>query len=102
MMFFWGAALMAGGWLMSCGTTLYDVPPGQVASLKAQFRAPDPVIPSRERLETGQLTWAEPPFIPPPDRDHRKHNYWMMSQRAATLSYHTFAAGLSRDRPKTA
>jgi predicted acyltransferase len=94
-MFVWGALLMAAGWLMSCGTTLYDVPEDQVASLKDQTRAPDPVIPSQERLEAARLTWAEPPFVPPPDRDHRKHNYWMMSQRAATLSYHTFAAGLS-------
>ena len=33
--------------------------------------------------------------MPPPHDDHRKHNYWMMSQRAATPSYHTFAAGFS-------
>jgi predicted acyltransferase len=94
-MIVWGLLLMAGGWLMSCGTTLYDVPEEQVAKLKDQLRAPDPVIPSRERLDMHRLTWVEPPFVPPPDRDHRKHNYWMMSQRAATVSYHTFAAGLS-------
>jgi predicted acyltransferase len=94
-MIVWGIVLMAAGWLMSCGTTLYNVPDDQVASLKDQVRAPDPVVPSAERLETHNLTWAEPPFVPPPDRDHRKHNYWMMSQRAATVSYHTFAAGLS-------
>jgi hypothetical protein len=91
----WGVVLMAAGWLMSCGTTLYDVPDDQVASLKTQRRAPDAVIPSAERWETARLTWAEPPFVPPPDSDHRKHNFWMMSQRGATLSYHTFAAGLS-------
>ena len=33
--------------------------------------------------------------MPPPDSMHRKENYWMMSQRAATLSYHVFGAGLS-------
>jgi fucose 4-O-acetylase-like acetyltransferase len=38
---------------------------------------------------------AEPPFVPPPDERHRKWNYWMMSQRGGTLSYHTFGAGLS-------
>ncbi|MEX0977731.1 MAG: acyltransferase family protein, partial [Pirellulales bacterium] len=90
-----GAVLMAAGWLMSCGTTLYDVPAEQVAELRDQRRAPDPVIPSPERMETHRLAWAEPPFVPPPDPDHRKHNYWMMSQRAATVSYHTFAAGFS-------
>src|SRR5262249_241995 len=41
------------------------------------------------------LAWAEPPFVPPPDIAHRKNNYWMMSQRAATISYHVFAAGFS-------
>jgi predicted acyltransferase len=94
-MIVWGIVLMAAGWLMSCGTTLYNVSDDQVASLKDVRRAPDPVIPNAERRETHHLTWAEPPFVPPPDADHRKHNYWMMSQRAATVSYHTFAAGLS-------
>ena len=94
-MFVWGALLMGGGWLMSAGTTLYDVPEEHVESLSEQRRAPDAVIPSAERLESARLTWPEPPFVPPPDPLHRKHNYWMMSQRAATLSYHTFAGGLS-------
>ncbi len=86
---------MAGGWLMSAPTTLYDVPAEHVETLKRQKLAPDAVIPSAERLESARLTWPEPPFVPPPDEFHRKHNYWMMSQRAATLSYHTFAGGLS-------
>jgi predicted acyltransferase len=91
----WGVLLMASGWLMSCLTTLYDVPESQVAALTEQRYAPDAVVPSNERLEAARLSWAEPPFVPPPDAQHRKHNYWMMSQRAATLSYHTFAGGLS-------
>ncbi len=94
-MIVWSIVLMAAGWLLSCGTTLYDVPDDQVASLKDQLRAADPVVPSRERLDTHTLGWAEPPFVPPPDRDHRKENYWMMSQHAATVSYHVFGAGLS-------
>ena len=53
------------------------------------------MLPSRERLDSHQIYWAEPPFVPPPDRLHRKDNYWMMSQRAATVSYHTFGAGFS-------
>ncbi len=91
----WGVLLMAGGWAMSSLTTLYDVPEDQVASLAEQKYAPDPVLPSGERLDSARLTWPEPPFVAPPDPLHRKHNYWMMSQRAATLSYHTFAGGLS-------
>lgn len=94
-MIVWSILLMAAGWLLSCGTTLYDVPEDQVASLKDQLRAPDPVVPSQERLQTHSLNWAEPPFVPPPDGDHRKENYWMMSQRAATVSYHVFAGGLA-------
>jgi predicted acyltransferase len=91
----WGVLLMAAGWGMSCLTTLYDVPEQQQTALAAQKFAPDAVIPSGERMQTARLTWAEPPFVAPPDPLHRKHNYWMMSQRAATLSYHTFAGGLS-------
>jgi predicted acyltransferase len=102
-----GSAILMGlGWLVSCGTTLYDVPQEQVAAVDEQRidddRAPvkqrfaeDPVVPSRERLDGHKLAWAEPPFVPPPDSDHRQENYWMMSQRAATLSYHTFGAGFS-------
>ena len=55
-------------------------------------------VPSQERLQTHTLRWAEPPFVPPPDSDHRKENYWMMSQRAATLSYHVFGGGLFAGR----
>jgi hypothetical protein len=94
-MIVWSILLMAAGWLLSSGTTLYDVPEDEVASLKNQLRAPDAVVPSRERIESHKLTWPEPPFVPPPGRDHRKENYWMMSQRAATVSYHVFGAGFS-------
>jgi predicted acyltransferase len=94
-MIVWGVLLMAGGWLMSCPTTLYDVHEADAALPSEHPWAEDPVVPSRERLETHQLTWTEPPFVPPPDHTQRRENYWMMSQRAATLSYHVFAAGLS-------
>ncbi len=90
-----GVLLMGSGWLMSCLTTLYNVPAEQVTTLAEQKFAPDAVVPSRERLDSATLTWAEPPFVAPPDAVHRKHNYWMMSQRAATLSYHVFAGGMS-------
>ena len=94
-MFVWSAILMGLGYLLSCPTTLYNVPDEQVESLKSQQRAEDAVLPSRERLDTHAITWAEPPFMPPPDKEHRKENYWMMSQLAATLSYHVFGAGFS-------
>jgi hypothetical protein len=38
---------------------------------------------------------AEPPFVPPPSYPKRAWNYWMMSQKAGTLSYQSFAGGLS-------
>ncbi len=99
----WSIVLMGLGYLLSCGTTLYDVPEEQVGSLAAQKAAEgrdkrfaaDPVLPSAERRATRTLRWAEPPFVPPPDSMHREENYWMMSQRAATVSYHVFGAGLS-------
>jgi predicted acyltransferase len=94
-MIVWGAILMGAGWLMSCPTTLYDVNQADAASQSDKDWADDAVVPSRQRLETHRLTWTEPPFVPPPDHTRREENYWMMSQRAATVSYHVFAAGLS-------
>ncbi len=88
-------AFMGAGYLLSCPTRLYDVPADQIESLKGVRLAPDPVWPSqRSNLATG-LAWAEPPFVRPPGTAERKWNYWMMSQRAGTLSYTTFAAGFS-------
>ena len=40
----WAVALMALGWLLSCGTRLYDVPADQVQSRRAQRLAGDPVV----------------------------------------------------------
>ena len=111
-----GVGVMLLGWALSMGTVLYNVHadpmsgarkavipsperPGLTASSPARPRnaklAPDPVIPSVERLLAWDGTIVEPPFIPPPDSEHRKWNYWMMSQRSGTLSYPTFAAGVS-------
>ncbi len=98
--------LMALGYVLSCGTRLYDVPESQVAELKGKKLAVDPVWPTPTRLngkrelakeqETGLSAWlAEPPFMKPPSEDFRKWNYWMMSQRGCTLSYPLFAAGFS-------
>jgi predicted acyltransferase len=98
-------AMMGFGWLLSCGTTLYNVLPGGAAAYRdaahgadadaSQRLADDPVIPSAARRASRRLSWAEPPFIPPPPPEVREENYWMMSQRAATLSYHFFGAGFS-------
>jgi hypothetical protein len=87
--------MMLLGWLLSAGTTLYDIPPGATDSAPVQLFAVDPVIPDAERWSSHSLRFAEPPLVAPPDADRRELNFWMMSQRAATLSYHVFAAGLS-------
>jgi hypothetical protein len=94
-----GAGLMLAGWIMSCGTRLYDVPPSTepFAFAPESKLSPTPVFPPRETWEGRDLSTllAEPPFVPPPDENHRKWNYWMMSQRAGSLSYLTFSAGFS-------
>jgi predicted acyltransferase len=99
--FGWAVLLMGLGYVISCGTRFYDVPPAMIESLKGKKLAEDPVWPSRERINAklsrsslAELL-AEPPLVPPPGADQRKWNYWMMSQRAGTLSYVTFSAGFS-------
>ena len=104
--FFWSLVLMGLGYVMSCGTRLYDVPEAQVEELKGKKLAVDPVWPTQTRINAkremveqtkeGITAWlAEPPFVKPPGEDLRKWNYWMMSQRGGTLSYPLFAAGFS-------
>jgi predicted acyltransferase len=90
-----GVLMMAAAWGLSCGTTIYDVPEQRVAELKDQKLAENPVIPSRQQLAEWSRRAAEPPFVRPPDQQHRKWNYWMMSQRAGTLTYLMFSAGFS-------
>jgi predicted acyltransferase len=137
-----GSILLMGlGYLISCGTTLYDVAiiPA-VAPDRGEGNAPagsdpadgtegqtepqahrnprlpprgiSPVVPppearavARARFSSGNWReWlANPPFVPPPHPEGRIDesyklrwwNYWMMSQRAGTISYLTFSAGFS-------
>ena len=90
-----GFALMCVAWGWSCGSTLYDVPDELVETQRAVKLADDPVLPSLERIQRWSGSSMEPPFVPPPKADFRKWNYWMMSQRGATISYTTFTAGYS-------
>jgi len=101
----WGlltaSVLMVLGYALSCGTRFYDLDPSGNDSRAIEKIPSDPVIPDSARLkakfETHSLgSWmAEPPLVKPPGRSQRQWNYWMMSQRAGTLSYLTFAAGIS-------
>jgi predicted acyltransferase len=101
-----GIVLMLVGWTLSCGTRLYDhpytpAPPPQLPPYvepARDWRLPsDGVIPDASRLEGRE--WhsllAEPPFVPPPSGEFRSWNYWMMSQRAGSISYVTFATGFA-------
>jgi len=101
-----GIVLMLAGWTMSCGTRLYDhefVPtpqPGEppyVEPARDWRLADDGVIPDAARWKGRDVhtLLAEPPFVPPPSAEFRSWNYWMMSQRAGSISYVTFAAGFA-------
>lgn len=91
----WGCVVMFIGWIFSVPTTLYNVRADQQESLIIQKLAEDPVVPGADRFSHWKGEIVEPPFVAPPDATHRKWNYWMMSQRAGSISYTTFAAGVS-------
>ena len=108
----WATMLMLLGYLASCGTRFYDVPAEPASAPAAEKLATQPVVPSRAAFQRAlhkiqRRQWrdllAEPPFVPPPHPQGeigqsyrlRQWNYWMMSQRAGTISYLTFAAGFS-------
>jgi len=93
--------LMLLGWIMSCGTRLYDVPAGDAMTASTEQApsrlAESPVFPGQAQWKGRILSSlvAEPPFVPPPPPEQRRWNYWMMSQRAGTVSYLIFSAGIS-------
>jgi predicted acyltransferase len=91
----WGLVLMAAGYGMSCLSRLYDAPGLNEEEAAVPELAESPVWPPLKELDNKD--WrslrAEPPLVPSPRE--RYSNYWMMSQRAGTLSYLTFGAGLS-------
>ncbi|MFN6302170.1 MAG: heparan-alpha-glucosaminide N-acetyltransferase domain-containing protein [Planctomycetota bacterium] len=93
--------LMLLGYGFSCGTRFYDVIATPTSNEAPTKLASDPVVPDATRRSvkfqdfSAQAWLAEAPFVKPPDATKRQWNYWMMSQRAGTLSYLTFAAGFS-------
>lgn len=97
-----GGALMCVGYLASCGTRHFDRNAESESELPKL--AASPVLGRGNTLgqhpaDVGShnlAAWfAELPFCPPPPPAARAWNYWMMSQRAGTLSYLVFTAGLS-------
>lgn len=99
----WGTAIAGVAWLVSSLTTLYNVEPIKNAdgSFPAWYGkadaklAVDPVIPTPERRQLAKLTLPELPFVPPPPKEQRQGNYWMMSQRAGSWTYTAYAGGLA-------
>ncbi|HBJ37195.1 MAG TPA: hypothetical protein DDZ51_21060 [Planctomycetaceae bacterium] len=97
-----GCAIMLLGYALSCGTRFYDVIASEMHESSLEVLAANPVLPSQSQIDAklvqeGRFTkyLAEPPFVPPPRAAERQWNYWMMSQRAGSLSYVTFSGGLS-------
>lgn len=93
---------MLSGWLLSCLSRSYDVEtPPQDPKTSQNSKAPErladsPVVQGVKNVVlTKHRGWIEPPFVPPPRWQERSWNYWMMSQKAGTLSYLIFAAGFS-------
>ena len=100
--------LMLLGYTLSCFTRHFDRSDSGIEA--SQKLAESPVLgigfptergtngsgtPPRSSFGAWQHSLAEPPFVPPPSYPKRAWNYWMMSQKAGTLSYQTFAGGLS-------
>lgn len=90
-------AFMLVGYAASCLTRRFDrmVCEGE----KFEKLAMSPVFgrePSATDSTLAMVPYlAEPPFVPPPPPSQRAWNYWMMSQKAGSVSYQLFAAGLS-------
>jgi predicted acyltransferase len=94
--------LMLVGYSASCLTRRFDRPvPNTDPTAKLAY---SPVFGSElhsdsetasPRFHSWDRYLAEPPFVPPPHSSQRAWNYWMMSQKAGSLSYQLFAAGFS-------
>lgn len=90
-----GVFLCVTGWGLSWPSVLYQVPTTAGIGITQPPIAADAVIPAAERWPRWQGTMMEFPFQRPPSAEQRQWNYWMMTQRAASVSYTTFAAGCS-------
>ena len=104
-LFGWGVAAMLAGYLLSCGTRLYD---NSLSPEEARWEAAnapgisepaiaiDAVLPKSGRWagRSWKSLIAEPPLAQL-DNPPRQWNYWMMSQRAGTPSYLLFSTGFS-------
>jgi predicted acyltransferase len=98
------AVFMLVGYAMSCATRFYDIRDTNLIADGVNSPPPklsaSPVVPKADQWAKWAKSplgtqLAEPPFVPPPNAERRQWNYWMMSQKAGSISYQIFAAGLS-------
>jgi predicted acyltransferase len=98
------AVFMLVGYAMSCATRFYDIRDTNLIADAVNSPPPklsaSPVLPTADQWAEWAKSplgtqFAEPPFVPPPNAERRQWNYWMMSQKAGSISYQIFAAGLS-------
>ena len=96
----YGVAFTVLGYIISCGTRLYDIVDGSEAAPQRNpsdwKRAESPFVssPTNVDLRHPLSLLAEPPFVAPPSFPKRLDNYWMMSKRIPTLSFILCATGL--------
>lgn len=95
-LFLWACGLMLIGYLLSCPTTLYTVHSEAETDPRFAPTAASPVLPPMPFAAVSKrISFAEPPFFPPPPTSERLLNDWMMTKRAVTVSIMTFATGFS-------
>jgi predicted acyltransferase len=91
----WGAGLMALGYLLSCLSTLYDVP--ATSAPDSRPSSVSPVLPPLGQLgsRSPASLLAAPPFVAPPLPEARAANYWVMDKRVVTFPFTLFATGFA-------
>ena len=95
-----GLVMTLAGYLISCGTRLYDIEEGKVEPPRLSTdwkRAKSPFIPSLANLDFRRplSLLSEPPFVAPPSPYFRVENYWMMCKKIPTLSFMLTATGIA-------
>ena len=84
-MIVWSIVLMGLGYLLSCGTTLYDVPEDRSRKpARADVAPTTRWCPAASDSKRTRSPGPSRRSCRRPIDEHRKENYWMMSQRAAT------------------
>jgi len=91
-----GAVLMALGYVLNCGATLYDTDKGPVQVVDGDVAA-SPVIPPFEnaRGRSFESLLAPPPFVPPPPTSIRPASYWQMNKRVVSMPLSLFSSGFA-------